>query len=90
MTQPAKNNPIMLAGVFVLVVAFVLGIGQLSRPRVVAGHALAGSRPATSPSTEPSTPVRPRAVYRKFGLCRICLRELAHQGFIPGMTKSSW
>jgi small subunit ribosomal protein S14 len=33
---------------------------------------------------------RPRAVYRKFGVCRICLRELAHQGFIPGMTKSSW
>lgn len=33
---------------------------------------------------------RSRAVYRKFGLCRVCLRELAHQGFIPGMTKSSW
>jgi small subunit ribosomal protein S14 len=33
---------------------------------------------------------RPRAVYRKFGLCRICLRELAHDGHIPGMTKSSW
>ena len=33
---------------------------------------------------------RPRSVYRKFGLCRICLRELAHQGSIPGMTKSSW
>ena len=33
---------------------------------------------------------RPKSVYRKFGLCRICLRELAHQGFIPGMTKSSW
>ncbi len=33
---------------------------------------------------------RPRAVYRKFGLCRICLRELAHHGVIPGMTKSSW
>ena len=33
---------------------------------------------------------RPRAVYRKFGLCRICLRELAHNGYIPGMTKSSW
>ena len=32
----------------------------------------------------------PRAVFRKFGLCRICLRELAHQGVIPGMTKSSW
>ncbi len=33
---------------------------------------------------------RPRSVYRKFGLCRICLRDLAHQGQIPGMTKSSW
>ena len=33
---------------------------------------------------------RPRAVYKKFGLCRICLRELAHEGSIPGMTKSSW
>jgi small subunit ribosomal protein S14 len=33
---------------------------------------------------------RPRAVYKKFGLCRICLRELAHEGVIPGMTKSSW
>ena len=33
---------------------------------------------------------RPRAVYRKFVLCRICLRDLAHQGVIPGMTKSSW
>ena len=33
---------------------------------------------------------RARAVYRKFGVCRICLRELAHNGYIPGMTKSSW
>jgi small subunit ribosomal protein S14 len=33
---------------------------------------------------------RPRAVFRKFGLCRICLRDLAHLGVIPGMTKSSW
>ena len=32
----------------------------------------------------------PRAVYKKFGLCRICLRDLAHEGVIPGMTKSSW
>jgi small subunit ribosomal protein S14 len=29
-------------------------------------------------------------VFKKFGLCRICLRELAHNGAIPGMTKSSW
>ena len=33
---------------------------------------------------------RPRAVFRKFGLCRICLRDLAHAGEIPGLTKSSW
>ncbi len=33
---------------------------------------------------------RPRSVYKKFGLCRICLRELAHDGVIPGMTKASW
>jgi len=33
---------------------------------------------------------RPRAVYRKFGICRICLREKAHLGEIPGMRKASW
>ncbi len=33
---------------------------------------------------------RSRAVYRKFGLCRICLRERAHLGQIPGMRKASW
>lgn len=33
---------------------------------------------------------RPRAVYRKFGLCRICLRGMAHRGELPGVHKSSW
>ena len=33
---------------------------------------------------------RPRSVYRKFGLCRICLREQAHKGNVPGVTKASW
>jgi small subunit ribosomal protein S14 len=33
---------------------------------------------------------RPRAYYRKFGMCRICFRENAHRGFIPGITKASW
>ncbi len=33
---------------------------------------------------------RPRAVLRKFRLCRICFRELASQGRIPGITKASW
>ena len=33
---------------------------------------------------------RPRAFYRKFRLSRIAIRELASNGQIPGMTKSSW
>ena len=33
---------------------------------------------------------RPHAVYRKFGLCRVCFREMAHRGELPGITKSSW
>ncbi len=33
---------------------------------------------------------RPHSVYRKVGLCRICLREMAHAGQLPGITKSSW
>lgn len=33
---------------------------------------------------------RPRAYIRKFGMCRICFRELALNGMIPGVIKSSW
>ena len=33
---------------------------------------------------------RARGYYRRFDLCRICLRGLALEGKIPGMTKSSW
>ncbi|NIQ96628.1 MAG: type Z 30S ribosomal protein S14 [Desulfuromonadales bacterium] len=33
---------------------------------------------------------RPRAYYRKFDMCRICLRNLASDGKIPGVIKSSW
>lgn len=33
---------------------------------------------------------RPRAYMRKFGLCRICFRELALRGEIPGVKKASW
>lgn len=33
---------------------------------------------------------RPRGYMRKFGLCRICFRELASEGKIPGVTKASW
>ncbi|NOQ42066.1 MAG: type Z 30S ribosomal protein S14 [Desulfuromusa sp.] len=33
---------------------------------------------------------RPRAYYRKFGMCRICLRKLASEGKLPGVVKSSW
>jgi small subunit ribosomal protein S14 len=33
---------------------------------------------------------RPRGYFRFFGVCRICLREKAHKGELPGVTKSSW
>ena len=43
-----------------------------------------GATPAASAAAGPAP------VYRKFGLCRVCLRELAHAGEIPGVTKASW
>jgi small subunit ribosomal protein S14 len=33
---------------------------------------------------------RPRGVFRQFGICRICFREMSHQGLIPGVRKASW
>jgi small subunit ribosomal protein S14 len=33
---------------------------------------------------------RPHSVYRMFGLCGVCFREMAHAGELPGITKSSW
>lgn len=33
---------------------------------------------------------RSHAVYRKFQLCRMCFRQLAHSGLIPGVRKASW
>lgn len=33
---------------------------------------------------------RPRSYMRKFGLCRICFRQLALQGYLPGVIKASW
>ncbi len=33
---------------------------------------------------------RPHAVLKKYGICRICFRELANEGKLPGVKKSSW
>ena len=33
---------------------------------------------------------RPHSVLKKYGICRICFRELANKGQIPGVKKSSW
>ena len=33
---------------------------------------------------------RPRAYMRKFDMCRICFRKLAHEGQLPGVVKASW
>jgi small subunit ribosomal protein S14 len=37
-----------------------------------------------------ATTGRPRGYYRKFGLCRIELRDKGNKGLVPGLTKSSW
>lgn len=33
---------------------------------------------------------RSRGYMRKFGICRLCFRESAHKGYLPGVTKASW
>jgi len=33
---------------------------------------------------------RPRGYMRKFSICRVCFRELALEGYLPGVTKASW
>ncbi|MGH8935207.1 MAG: type Z 30S ribosomal protein S14 [Acidimicrobiia bacterium] len=33
---------------------------------------------------------RPRAFLRRFGMCRLCVRKLAHKGELPGVRKASW
>ncbi len=33
---------------------------------------------------------RARAYLRKFGLCRLCFRQFAHEGLLPGVKKASW
>jgi small subunit ribosomal protein S14 len=33
---------------------------------------------------------RPRGYLRKFGVCRICFRELVYLGYLPGVKKASW
>lgn len=33
---------------------------------------------------------RPRGFIRRFGICRICFRELVYKGYLPGVKKASW
>jgi small subunit ribosomal protein S14 len=33
---------------------------------------------------------RPKGYHRDFGLCRLCLRKMAHEGLLPGVRKASW
>jgi len=49
-----------------------------------------GSKFSTRNYTRCNRCGRPHAVLHKFGLCRICFRELASKGQIPGVRKSSW
>ena len=55
---------------------------------ITSSSAHRSSRSARTPDA--SVAVDRKAVYRKFGLCRICLRQMVHAGEIPGVTKASW
>ena len=53
----------------------------------------AARKPKFMTRNGPALPdLRPRrgACYRKFGLCRICFRQNASAGYIPGILKASW
>ena len=45
---------------------------------------------ATRAYTRCSLCGRPHAVLKKYGICRVCFRELANKGEIPGVKKASW
>ena len=49
-----------------------------------------GSKFSTRNDTSCRICGRPHSVLRKYGICRICFRELAYRGQIPGVKKSSW
>lgn len=53
-------------------------------------HALPRDASPTRLRNRDSTDGRPRGYLRKFGLSRVTMRELAHRGELPGVTKSSW
>lgn len=59
---------------------------ELRREKLVA----AGKYPAVRLHNRCSICGRPHGYHRDFGLCRICLRKMAHQGLLPGVTKASW
>lgn len=49
-----------------------------------------GKYPAVRLHNRCSVCGRPHGYHIDFGLCRICLRKMAHQGLLPGVTKASW
>jgi small subunit ribosomal protein S14 len=53
-------------------------------------HALPRNASPTRLRNRDAVDGRPRAILRKFGLSRIRVREMAHRGELPGVTKSSW
>jgi small subunit ribosomal protein S14 len=55
---------------------------------IAKARASRSSRCAPTPAV--SVAVAARSVFRKFGLCRVCFREMAHAGELPGVSKASW
>jgi large subunit ribosomal protein L5 len=71
-----------------------MGVGDaVSQARLLEGAIkdltiISGQKPMTTRAQKSIANFKLRD--RKFGLCRICLRQLAHRGELPGVTKASW
>ena len=62
----------------------------MAKKALIEKHKRAGRKFRVRAYTRCARCGRPRAVLRRFTLCRICFRQLSHQGEVPGVTKASW
>ena len=62
----------------------------MAKKSMIAKNQTPSERSLTQAYTRCERCGRPHSVYRKFKLCRVCFRELAYKGQIPGVTKASW
>ena len=94
--DPEMNISSMIDCCFLLLIYFLVATSLVSEKKLdmsIPGNQAEGGKPATFTTREYTRCTRcgrARGVSKKFKLCRICFRELALSGQIPGITKASW